>query len=141
MRTHHQVGLCQQEGAPLDAIIVEKALKRFQHPPPIVLQDQLYQHVKKRYGAKVQLANPLNTSPPLDKAGKKFIQEVTGVFLYLAQAVDLTMLTALSSLASKQAAPTERRMQKCLQFLDYTSSQEDAIITYCMFDLYCPPPN
>jgi hypothetical protein len=63
---------------------VEKALKCFQHPPPIVPQDQPHQHVKKMYGVKVQPANPLNTSPPLDKAGKKFIQEVTGVFVYLA---------------------------------------------------------
>ncbi len=58
-----------------------------------------------------------------------FIQEVTGVFLYLAQAADSTMLTALSSLTSKQAAPTERMMQKCLQFLVYTASQEDTIVT------------
>jgi hypothetical protein len=79
---------------------------------------------------KIQLANPLNTSPPLDKAGKKFIQEVTGVFLYLARAVNSTMLTTLSSLTSKQAAPTVRMMQKCLQFLDYAASQEDAIVTY-----------
>jgi hypothetical protein len=34
------------------------------------------------------------------------------------------MLTALSSLASKQAAPTERMI------LDYAASQEDAIVTY-----------
>ncbi len=52
------------------------------------------------------------------------------VFLYLAHAVDLTMLTVLSAIASKQAAPTEKTMQKCLQFLDYTASQEDAIVTY-----------
>jgi hypothetical protein len=52
-----------------------------------------------------------------------------GVFLYLAQAVDSMMLTALRSLASKQAAPTERTMQKCLQFLDYAAAQEDAIVT------------
>jgi hypothetical protein len=58
-----------------------------------------------------------------------------GVFLYLAQAVDLTMLTALSSFMSKQAASTERTMQKCLQFLDYTASQEDAIITYQASDM------
>ncbi len=63
---------------------VETALKRFRHPPPIVPQDQPHQQVKKMYDAKVQLANPLNTSPPLNKAGKKFIQEVTGVLLYLA---------------------------------------------------------
>ncbi len=36
----------------------------------------------------------------------------------------------LSSLVSKQAAPTEKTMQKCVQFLDYAASQEDAIITY-----------
>jgi hypothetical protein len=63
---------------------VEKALKSFQYPPLIAPQDQPHQHVKKMYGAKVQIANSLNTSPPLDKTGKKFIQEVTGVFLYLA---------------------------------------------------------
>jgi hypothetical protein len=63
---------------------VEKELKQFQHLPPIVPQDQPHQHVKKMYGEKVQHANPPNTSPSLDKAGKKFIQEVTGVFLYLA---------------------------------------------------------
>ncbi len=110
---------------------VEKALKRFQHPPLIVPQKQLHQHIKKTYGAKVHLANPLDTSTPFDKVGKKFVQEVKGVFLYLARAIDSTMLTALSSLASKQTAPTERMMQKCLQFLDYTASQqEDAIFTY-----------
>jgi hypothetical protein len=68
------------------------------------------------YGAKVQLVNPLNTSPPLNKAGKKFIKEVTGVFLYLSQAVDSMMLTTLSSLVSEQAATTERTIQKCFQF-------------------------
>jgi hypothetical protein len=62
---------------------VDKALKCFQHPQPIIPQNQPHQHNKKTYGAKVQQANPLDTSPPLDKAGKRFIQEVTGVFLYL----------------------------------------------------------
>ncbi len=109
---------------------IEKALKQFQHLPPIIPQDQPHQHVKKTYGAKVQHANPPNTSTPLDKAGKKFILEVTGVFLYLVQAVDLMMLNALSAFASKQAAPTEKMMQKCLQCLDYTASQEDTTVTY-----------
>jgi hypothetical protein len=46
------------------------------------------------------------------------------------RAVDLTMLTTLSAIASKQAAPIEKTMQKCLQFSDYAASQEDAIVTY-----------
>jgi hypothetical protein len=87
-----------------------------------VPQDQPHPHAKKQYGAKVQHAKPHDDTPPLDKARKKFIQEVTGIFLYLAQAMDLTMLTPLSALASKQAAPTENTMQDCLQLLDYDAS-------------------
>jgi hypothetical protein len=40
------------------------------------------------------------------------------------------MLTPLNALASEQSAPTEATLEKCLQFLDYVASQEDAILTY-----------
>jgi len=83
----------------------------------------------------VHHATAPDDSAPLDKLGKKFIQEVTGVFLFLARAVDSTMLTPLSALASEQAAPTEKTMQKCLQFLDYAASQEEAIVTYRASDM------
>jgi hypothetical protein len=98
-------------------------------PPLILPQDQPHPHVHKTYGTKVQHAKAPNDSPPLDKAGNKFIQEVTGVFLFLARAVDSTMLTLLSAVVSEQAAPTEKTLQKCLQFLDYAALQEDAIVT------------
>jgi hypothetical protein len=114
---------------------IENALKRFQHPPPIVKQNQPHPHVHKTYGAKVQYAKEPDDSVPLDKLGKKFIQEVTGVFLFLARAVDSTMLTPLSALASEQAAPTEKTMQDCLQFLDYAASQDEAIVTYRASDM------
>ncbi len=45
------------------------------------------------------------------------------------------MLTPLSAFASKQAAPMENTMQDCLQFLDYATSQEDAIVTYQASDM------
>jgi hypothetical protein len=114
---------------------IENGLKRFQHPPPIVKQNQLHPHVHKTYRAKMQYAKELDDSVPLDKMGKKFIQEVTGVFLFLARAVDSTMLTPLSALASEQAAPTEKMMQDCLQFLDYAASQDEAIVTYRASDM------
>jgi hypothetical protein len=63
---------------------VQKALKCFQHPPPQIQQDQPHPHVKKKSGAKEQFAKPIDKTPLLDKAGKKFIHEVTGVFLFLA---------------------------------------------------------
>ena len=58
-----------------------------------------------------------------------------GVFLFLARAVDLTMLTPLSALASKQVTYTEQTMQNCLQFLYYAASQEEAIVTYRASDM------
>jgi hypothetical protein len=114
---------------------IENALKRFQHPPPIVPQNQPHPHVHKTYGAKVQHVAAPDDSIPLDKLGKKFIQEVTGIFLLLMRAVDSTMLTPLSALASEQVAPTEKTMQKCLQFLDFAASQDEAIVTYCASDM------
>jgi hypothetical protein len=66
----------------------------------------------------------------LDKAGIKYVQQVAGTLLYYGRAVDTTILPALSSIASEQAAPTERTREKVKQLLDYCASQEEAIITY-----------
>lgn len=73
--------------------------------------------------------------PLLNKTPKKFIQEVTGTFLFYARAVDTTILIALGSLATEQANPTTKTMEKCLQFLDYAASQEDAMVTYRSSDM------
>jgi hypothetical protein len=58
------------------------------------------------------------------------MQEVCGVFLYLAQVVNGGLLPALSSLASQEMNPTEKTMELCKQFLDYMAMQEDAILIY-----------
>ncbi len=68
--------------------------------------------------------------PPLDKAGKQFIQEVCRDFLYLACGVDGGLLPALSALASQQANTTEQTLALCKQFLDYMASQDKAVLTY-----------
>ena len=69
-------------------------------------------------------------SPPLNKQDTTFVQEIIGVFLYYARAVDCTMLTALSSLATQQAKPTQNTLQLIKRFLDYAMTHQDAIITY-----------
>ncbi len=108
---------------------VHMALTRSQHPPPTKRQDQPYPHVKPNYGAHTQYAQGEDVSPALDKAGKKFIQEVCGVFLFLARAVDGGLLPAFSSLSSQQANPTEKTMELCKNFLDFMATQEEAILT------------
>jgi hypothetical protein len=114
---------------------VSKALIRFKHQAPNKPQNQPYPHVTPKYGAKVQYAAPMEDSPKLDKKGKKFIQEVTGTFLFYAPAIDSTMLTALSAIASEQAEPTVMMLTKVKQFLDYAASQEEAVVTYKASDM------
>jgi hypothetical protein len=64
------------------------------------------------------------------KEEKKYIQHIIGTFLYYGQAVDSTMLTVLSSIASNQAKPTKETMSNIKVFLHYAASNQDAIITY-----------
>ena len=79
----------------------EEALVRFRHELQKVM-DQPHKHTVPVYGSTVQYAKPDETTTPLDKAGKLFIQQVSGTFLYYARAVDGTILMALSSIATAQ---------------------------------------
>jgi hypothetical protein len=114
---------------------VGNALKRFKDATPKKPQHQPYPHNPKQYGQKQQFPEPEDKSPLLGKEDKKFIEEVTGTFLFYARAVDPTMLVALSLLAMEQCNPTKRTMEKCKQFLDYAATQEDAFITYRKSDM------
>ena len=109
---------------------VQKALVQFNHRPPSKPQHQPHPHQPIQYGAKKQTSQPEDSSPLLDKAKKKFVQEVTGVFLFYARAVDSTMLVALSAIAAEQGAPTENTLTKVNQFLDYAVTHPDATVTY-----------
>ena len=109
---------------------VERALAKFQHPKPKKPQNQPHPHIPPKYGATTQYATDDDTTPPVGPEQTKFIQQVSGTFMYLARAVDPTILTALSAIASHQSAPTERTLQRAKQLLDYLATQEDAVITY-----------
>ena len=72
----------------------------------------------------------MTKSLPLSKEETKYVQAVAGTLLYYERAVDTTILTALSSIATKQAKPTQDTMKKLKQLLDYCATQEKVIITY-----------
>jgi hypothetical protein len=55
---------------------------------------------------------------------------VAGTLLYYGRAVDSTILTSLSSLATKHAKPMQKTMETVKQLLDYCPTQDEAIITY-----------
>eukprot|EP00804_Cyclotella_cryptica_P006243 CCRYP_010113-RE/>CCRYP_010113-RE protein AED:0.37 eAED:0.50 QI:0/-1/0/1/-1/1/1/0/150 len=90
--------------------------QRFHHSLPTKPQHQPYPSAPRTYGSKQQLCATADTSPALGKQQKTFVQEVIGVFLYYARAVDCTMLTALGSLATQQAKPTTTTLDRVYQF-------------------------
>ena len=108
---------------------VKEGLVRFAHKLRKITH-QPHRHTLPVYGRTIQHAKEEDTLPALDKEGKKFVQQVTGTFLYYAQAVDPTMLVALSAIASCQSAPTADTLEKTLYFLDYAASHPDAVLTY-----------
>ncbi|KAL7474071.1 hypothetical protein ACHAW6_000066, partial [Cyclotella cf. meneghiniana] len=112
----------------------EKAGQRFHDSKPTKPQHQPYPSASRTYGNKQQFCDSADSSPTLSKDKKTFVQEVIGVFLYYARAVDCTMLTALGSLTAQQASPTKNTLAKIHQFL-YALSHPDAVITYQASDM------
>jgi hypothetical protein len=109
---------------------IKKALAQCGHQVPKDPQHQPHKHTIPSYGATIQYAKAEDTSRPLAKDEKKYIQQIIGTFLYYGRAVDPTMLTSLSSMGSTQAESTEETMIKTHPFLDYVATHQDAIITY-----------
>ena len=114
---------------------VDRALQRFTHPVPSRPEDAPHQWHRPDYGAKIHFATADDTSPALPPTDKKLIQEVIGIFLFYARAVDLTMLPALGSLAAQQSAPTKKTFQALTQFLNYAASHPDAVIRFRASDM------
>jgi hypothetical protein len=109
---------------------VPKALVQFWHKAPQMPQHQPYPHVKPTYSATHQYAEAHDTSDPLSKEEKSYVQEVTGMFLYYARCVDALMLPALGTLATQRASSIKNTMKKIKQFLDFAATHPDAVITY-----------
>ena len=97
---------------------VAKALKQFGHKPRRRAQHAPFPHTPIRYGAKAQYATPASTAPPLDKKGKRYIQQVCGKLLYLGRAVDPTLLCAVSEITSQSAHLTSDTMKQMEQLMD-----------------------
>eukprot|EP00804_Cyclotella_cryptica_P007211 CCRYP_009751-RB/>CCRYP_009751-RB protein AED:0.29 eAED:0.25 QI:0/-1/0/1/-1/1/1/0/612 len=114
---------------------IQKVLQRFQHDKPDTPQCCPYQPHPKKFGADSQDTLPQDTSKPLDPDGVKRVQQVVGSLLFYARAVDNTILPALSTIASSQAAATELTLAQCSQLLDYCASNPDTSVQYRASDM------
>jgi hypothetical protein len=108
---------------------IPKALLKFQHPTPASPQHQPYKHIPIKYGAKIQKVD-INTSNPLSPDAIKHVQDIVRTLLYYGRAVNPTLLTTLSSIATRQANGTTTIAKSCQQLLNYVATHPNAGICY-----------
>lgn len=113
---------------------VERALKRFGVTKSANNTDSPSPYVAPRYGSRVKFAH-VDDSAPLDAARTKRLQEIIGVFLYYARAVDPTMRVATSKLSSRQSAPTEAVWSDAQRLLQYAATWPNAITVFRASDM------
>eukprot|EP00536_Pseudo-nitzschia_multiseries_P019698 jgi/Psemu1/116831/gw1.3958.2.1 len=106
---------------------VEQALKEFKHVRPSRTYAGPSRADVPAYSAKIQYAKLEDTSTLTDDE-IKFIQQVTGKFLFYARAVDNTMLHALNDIASAKDNQTTLTAMK--YFLNYAACNPNATIIY-----------
>ncbi|MHA7856378.1 hypothetical protein [Marinobacter shengliensis] len=113
---------------------VQRALQRFAHPKPTRSEYAPHDYAAPVYGSRQQYET-MDDTPFLDAHDKKRVQEVVGTFLFYARAVDCTMLTALGTIASKQANPTQATMEAVTRLLNYCATNPDAIVRFHASDM------
>ena len=114
---------------------IEAMLHKFQHPTSRQPQHSPHTYDQPNYGAKIQLTDPEDTTPLLDKNGIQFLQQVVGTLLYYARAVDSTMLVALGSLAAAQSKGTEATRDALVHLLNYCATHPDATLEFRASDM------
>eukprot|EP00804_Cyclotella_cryptica_P024876 CCRYP_011785-RA/>CCRYP_011785-RA protein AED:0.40 eAED:0.40 QI:0/0/0/1/1/1/2/0/342 len=109
---------------------ISALLLKYDHPQPHKPQHAPHKQREIIYGTKEQLLPDKDTSPPLDAAGIKRIQDIVGSILYYARAVDNKLLVALSTISSQQTAATQNTAAAVHQLLDYVATYPKDGITY-----------
>ena len=113
---------------------IENILLKAQHNP-LTPTYTPYKWTPPQYGQRIQHTKPEDTSPLLDKKGKKYVQSILGSLLYYARAVDPTMLVALNELSAEQANPTQNTLPKITQLLNYAATYPNAILRFHASDM------
>jgi len=113
---------------------IKKQLLKYNH---IMRQVQHcpYLPEPKRYGADAQSPLPHDNSRRLNDTEIKQGQIIVGSILYYTRAVDMTVLMALSTIASEQTKGTERTLEKAYQVLDYLATHPNAVVRFLVLDM------
>jgi hypothetical protein len=113
---------------------VQKALERFGITKGSSNTNSPAIYTPPKYGQSEQLT-VIDDSAPLPADRAKRIQEIVGVFLFYARAVDPTMLTTINKIGSVQSKPTVAVEQAAERFLQYAATWPDAQVVFHASDM------
>ena len=106
---------------------VKKALIRFKRLQ-VKGANSPITYVKPNYGPYTQQVTPEIQSEPLTAEQRLELQEIVGVFLFYARAVDPLMITAINKIGSAQATATTQILEQVERFISYASKFPDATL-------------
>jgi hypothetical protein len=87
------------------------------------------------YSTNPQLTNPVDKTAPLPPDRIKRLQQITGMLLYYARAVDPTTLVALETISMQQSNGTEATANAIVQLLNYCATHPISTIRYQASDM------
>ena len=106
---------------------IKQVFQEFEHIFPKKIYASPFPYGQPNYKKSIQYA-PIDTSPMLLPNAIKFIQCVTGKFLFYAQVIDNTMLHVLNNIASATINGTETPLQATKDFLNYAACNSNVEI-------------
>lgn len=113
---------------------VQRACLRFGIDTPTTPVSTPMVYVSPKHGVPgpqpVTLDHPDPDDRPLTPDEHKRLQQILGVFLFYARAVDYTLLTTLSKLSSQQSSPRLSTLDAAHRLIRYAASYPDASVTY-----------
>ena len=107
---------------------IKNAIERFQIPVDKRTESAMI-YLPPRYGVKGPQMAPVEL-PAISSERRKRIQEICGVILYYARAVDPMQLTAVSKIGSQQATATDATETAANHLLAYAATWPNATIVY-----------
>jgi hypothetical protein len=114
---------------------IKKKLQEYKHIMPKTFQTCPYLPEPKKICTEAQAPLPPNSTPKLDAKGIKHVQKIVGSILYYAQAINMMVLMALSSIAVEQAMAMGKTMVRCSQLLDSLLGHSDAKVRFHASDM------
>jgi hypothetical protein len=109
---------------------IKAALHKYQHPAPARPEHAPHTWNPPIYGAKAQFVDDKTSSPALSDKDVNKLQQLTGMLLYYARAVDQTLIMPINVLASEQSNATEVTADKVIKLLNYCNTHPETKIRY-----------